>query len=249
MASRSKLHPSQYIGITEAGEVAFDLSVFDRLYLGNIIITKRLTDALITKLIEHKDKVILHLTCTGMGGTKVEPFVPTMEQTRKKFDSLIEAGFPADHVVLRIDPIVPTGKGMSTALSVIDCFGDTDVKRVRYSILDMYPHVVERFREAGFPIPFSTFHAPLSVRERIAADVTRQCSAYGMIAEACGEPGIPSQPCLSQADVDILGLTDTIVLQGNAEQRKNCHCPANKKELLTERPGQCHNACVYCFWK
>ena len=79
----------QRIGITEAGEVSFDLSVFDRLYKGNIIITKRLTDKLIDKLVEHKDKIILHLTCTGYGGTVLEPLVPTVEQTYDKFKKLI----------------------------------------------------------------------------------------------------------------------------------------------------------------
>lgn len=246
---RTKLHSSQYIGITEAGEVAFDLSVFDRLCLGNIIITKRLTDALIKKLVENKDHIILHLTCTGMGGSKVEPLVPTVEQTRKKFDKLIEAGFPVDHVVLRVDPIIPTDKGIETALSVIDKFGDTGIKRARYSIIDMYPHVIDRFREAGFPIPFITFHALSSVRQNIAEQMKQKTAEHGMVAEACAEPGIPSRPCLSQTDVDILGLTNTIILQGNAEQRTNCHCPANKKELLTEKAKQCKNACVYCFWR
>ena len=67
------------IGVTEAGEIAFNLDAFDRLYKANIIITKRLTDELIEKLIEHKNKIILHLTCTGMGGTRIEPFVPKLQ--------------------------------------------------------------------------------------------------------------------------------------------------------------------------
>ena len=70
---------SQYFGVTETFDPAFNLSFFDNLYSGNIIITKRLTNKLIDKLIEHKDKIILHCTVTGMGGSAVEPFVPTYE--------------------------------------------------------------------------------------------------------------------------------------------------------------------------
>ena len=44
---------SQRVGITEAGEVSFNLEVFDNLYEANIIITKRLTDALIDKLVDN----------------------------------------------------------------------------------------------------------------------------------------------------------------------------------------------------
>ena len=50
----------QYIGITETIDPAFHLEIFDNLYKGNIIITKRLTNKLNEKLIENKDKVILH---------------------------------------------------------------------------------------------------------------------------------------------------------------------------------------------
>ena len=75
---------SQYIGITETSDPCFHLELFDRLYDGNIIVTKNLSNKLIEKLIENKDKCILHCTCTGMGGSKIEPFVPTVEQTVKK---------------------------------------------------------------------------------------------------------------------------------------------------------------------
>ena len=104
MASTKKLvlDTENRIGTTESGEIAFNLDAFDRLYKGNIIITKRLTDKLVEKLIEHQDKVILHLTCTGMGGTRIEPFVPSVEETHDKFVKLIEGGFPISHVVLRV---------------------------------------------------------------------------------------------------------------------------------------------------
>ena len=240
---------SQYIGITEAGEVAFDLSVFDRLYDGNIIITKRLTDRLIEKLIENKERCILHCTCTGMGSSKIEPFVPTVEQTFEKFKKLISDGFPIEHFVLRIDPIVPTDKGWITAKHVLDVFRGYGIKRVRFSVLDMYNHVKDRFNENGFPIPYDTFHAPLEKRLEIRNRLIEIGSQDGFEVEACGEPGIESISCLSQKDIDILGLTDKIILEGNKGQRKSCHCPANKKELLRGKPTKCQNSCVYCFWK
>lgn len=240
---------SQYIGITEAGEVSFDLAVFDRLYEGNIIITKRLTDKLNEKLIENKDKCILHLTCTGFGGSKVEPFVPTVEQTFNKFVKLISDGFPIEHVVLRIDPIIPTDKGIKTAEHVLDVFRGTGIKRVRFSVLDMYKHVKQRFEEAGLPIPYHTFHAPLEKRLEIRDRLVEIGKNNGFEVEACGEPGIESISCLSQKDIDILGLTDKIKLEGNKGQRTNCHCPANKKELCKGKPTKCYNSCLYCYWQ
>lgn len=248
---KSALDIENRIGTTEAGEIAFNLDAFDRLYKGNLIITKRLTDKLIEKLIENKDKIILHCTVTGMGSSRIEPFVPTAEETLVKMHKLIEGGFPTSHIVLRVDPIVPTEKGIDTAIGVLQLFGGLEIKRVRISFLDNYKHVRERFKEHNIKELYNgEFHAPLKVRlnalERIKA-CAEECGYESV--EACGEPNIESIPCLSQKDIDILGLTDEIVLEGSAEQRESCGCPANKTELLKTKPQRCANGCLYCFWK
>lgn len=238
------------IGTTESGEIAYNLDVFDRLYKGNIIITKRLTDKLIEKLIEYKDKIILHLTVTGMGSTRIEPFVPNPQATLEKLQKLIDGGFPTDHIVLRVDPIVPTIKGINTATSVLRLFRGLGIKRVRISFLDNYKHVRERFKGIGVELYNGEFHAPLKERLKYLSDIKYCAEECGYESvEACGEPGIDSIPCLSQKDIDILGLTDEIVLEGSAEQRKSCGCPANKSELLRVKPHRCENKCLYCYWK
>ena len=251
MARRSSIKKSQRIGVTESGEIAFNLDAFDRLYDGNIIITKRLTDKVIEKLVEHKDKIILHLTVTGMGGTRIEPFVPKAEDTHAKLVQLLEAGFPASHVVIRVDPIVPTERGMNTALDVIAAFGGLGIKRLRFSFLDNYKHVKSRFAKEGIPELYGgEFHAPLEERLTHAKKIEEVALDAGFESiEACGEPGIESISCLSQKDIDILGLTDQITLEGSAEQRESCGCPANKSELLKVRPHQCENKCLYCYWR
>lgn len=253
MASTRKLalDIENRIGTTEIGEIAFNLDAFDRLYKGNIIITKRLTDKLIEKLIEHKDKIILHLTCTGMAQSRIEPFVPSVEQTFLKTEKLINDGFPISHIVLRVDPIVPTDKGVETATSVLKRFKGLGIKRVRISFLDNYKHVRERFKENGIKELYGgKFHESLDIRLKYLDDIKKCAEECGFESvEACGEPGIESVSCLSQKDIDILGLTDEIELVGSAEQRDSCGCPANKKELLRLKPHRCENACLYCYWK
>ena len=249
--AKKRLKKDQRIGICEAGEIAFNLDAFDRLYKGNIIITKRLTDKVIEKLVEHKDKVILHLTVTGFGGSRIEPFVPKVENTYKKLVKLIEAGFPTSHIVIRVDPIVPTEKGMNTALDVIAAFGGIGIKRLRFSFLDNYKHVKARFEQEGIPELYGgEFHAPLKERLVHAKKIEEVAHNAGFESvEVCGEPGIESISCLSQRDIDILGLTDEITLEGSAEQRDSCGCPANKSELLKVKPHQCESKCLYCYWK
>lgn len=240
---------SQLIGITESSEVSFNLDVFDRLYNGNIIITKRLTNNLIDKLVEHKDKIILHFTVTGFGGSVLEPFVPTLEISRKKFGQLLDKGFPIDHCVLRIDPCIPTEKGLETMCKVVESFSDTGIKRVRFSVLDMYDHVKKRFNESGIELPYKTFHAPLEDRKKMYDVLCELGKKYDFAVEVCAEPGIESVSCLSQKDIDILGLTDKIKLVGNKGQRSNCSCPSNKTSLFKTKPERCLQKCLYCFWR
>ena len=239
---------SQMIGITESSEVSFNLDVFDRLYNGNIIITKRLTNKLIDKLVEYKDKIILHFTVTGYGSTVLEPFVPSLEISRKKFGQLLDKGFPIDHCVLMIDPCIPTEKGLETMVRVVETFSDTGIKRVRFSVLDMYDHVKKRFNESGIELPYETFHAPLEDRKKMYDVLCELGKKYGFAVEVCAEPGIESVSCLSQKDIDILGLTDKIKLVGNKGQRSNCGCPSNKTSLFKTKPERCLQKCLYCFW-
>lgn len=248
--TKKKLDKSQRIGVCESGEIAFNLDAFDRLYSGNIIITKRLTNKVIEKLIENKDKIILHCSVTGMGGSRIEPFVPKPEETLDKMKQLIDGGFPVSHIVLRVDPIVPTKKGMETATNVLKLFGGLGIDRVRFSFLDNYKHVKKRFKDEGINELYNgKFHAPLELRKEYAKNF--EISAYECgfkSVEACGEPGIESISCLSQKDIDILGLTNNIILEGSAEQRKSCGCPSNKTELLRVKPHQCEHKCLYCYW-
>jgi DNA repair photolyase len=241
---------SQYIGITETSDPCFHLEIFDNLYDANIIITKNITDKMIEKLIENKNKCIVHTTVTGMGGSKVEPFVPTVEKSVKQMKKLIDGGFPVEQIVLRIDPIIPTDKGINTAKNVLESFMNFGIKRVRVSFLDMYKHVKERFNDANIKLPYESFHADIHTCRkayRIIFEAAKSCG-YDII-DICGEPGFEITPCISQKDIDILGLSDKITLDGNKKQRSNCSCPSNKRQLISwvESKKKCGHECLYCY--
>ena len=73
---------------------------------------------------------------------------------------------------------------------------------------------------------------------------------YDVDVETCGEGAIQDIPCLSQKDINILGLQDEITLSDKKGQRSTCSCPSNKKELITgQKPTRCDNKCLYCYWK
>lgn len=240
------MYPRIKAGITERGDAGLDFSWADKLFDVNIIITKHLTVKnvrLINLLLKNKNRIILHCTCTGYGKTKMEPNVPSPLEVHDGVKHLIQKGFPVSHIVLRTDPIIPTKKGIDTAKGVWDLFSDTGIKRCRYSVIDMYPHVRERLLTEFGTIPFNTFSAPWNMMNNVKQAIEN----YGVYDfEACAENLPTPTGCISKKDFDILGVPvdDT----NGGFQRKGCLCLACKTELLNNRK-RCPSECLYCYWK
>ena len=241
------------IGITERGNAGIDISWADKLNTvdGAIIISKYLSDELIQKLVTHQKKIIFHCTCTGYGGTVLEPNVPDVEWTHEQLFKLIKAGFDPSHIVLRADPIIPTQKGID-AFETAVIFAPVEIKRTRISVLDMYPHVQERFKTANLPLPYGNKFSPSS--EQIALVNASLERMHATQFEACAEKGLKSSEgnlqhigCISEKDLQILGLS----IPENSKtgtQRAACLCLNCKTELLAVK-HPCKNGCLYCYWK
>lgn len=235
-------------GITEAGDAGLDFSWADKLLKGNIIITKHLTVAntkLTKLLIENKDRIILHATCTGYGNTEMEPNVPTIIDVHSGILNLIKQGFPINHIVLRTDPIIPTKIGIEHVIKVWELFKDSGITRIRYSIIDMYPHVKERIYKVYKRVPFESFNAPKYMINNVLEAIEPYRKYYTF--EACAEDLPDRIGCISKKDYEILGL-DTSTIQEGGFQRKTCACCVGKTELLTNRK-RCPSKCLYCYWK
>lgn len=233
------------VGITERGDAGLDFTWVNKLLSANIIITKNLNDTIIEHLINNKDKIILHITCTGLSGTKIEPNVPSVEYTHQQIRNLIQSGFPVNQIVLRVDPIIPLKVVLERKVRyVLDRFQDTGIKRVRYSFLDMYPHVKERLIEAGINLPYTTFCCPDYMKENALYLLNQYANIYEF--EACAENTFHQLGCISQKDLDILGIKEEANPFGF--QRKGCMCVAGKTELLSNKK-KCSSGCLYCYWK
>ena len=63
------------IGITERGDASIDYGWEEKLDMvdGAVLITKNITDYFISRILPLKEKVILHATITGFGGSILEP--------------------------------------------------------------------------------------------------------------------------------------------------------------------------------
>ena len=239
-------------GITEAGDAGLDLSWVDKLYPTlNVVISKHLTtknEKLLDALVNNKDKVIFHCTCTGYGGTVIEPNVPSPCEVRDGVIELVRRGFPAEQIVLRTDPIIPTEKGIALVGNVWNLFAATGIKRCRVSVIDIYPHVRERMLSAVGCVPFDGFKAPKEMFDNLNIEMMLHKNQYCF--ESCAETDLPVAEgigCISKKDFEVLHIPFVVDTVGGF-QRKGCKCLAGKTELLKSKK-QCPSGCIYCYWK
>lgn len=254
----------KYIGTTETYDPCFvDLrKLKDRLLDANIIITKELTEDLRSFLVRNKNRCILHHTVTGLGNSRIEPGVKDPDVELVRFMDLINAGFPIRQYVLRIDPIVNIGNLGVLALDHVlsnwshelDSLGNKyrGVKiRCRISILDLYPHVKDRFLKLGIDLSNKGFS---EVSDDQLTSIKRVLDKYSFrfTYESCAEPrlaGITDHVgCASDADLRILREDPKEYGFPSVPQRSTCLCLA-KKQILGVKPGRCPHNCVYCYWK
>jgi DNA repair photolyase len=218
------------IGITEGADPTVNLKWQEWVNVGKpaILITKR--PDLLYPMLTGKENVIIHCTITGMGGSKIEPNIPEYNYELEYYHKFYEL-FGKDRVVLRIDPIMYPAN-----MKVLKQIISKTIGRVRISFLDLYPHVIKRFKDNGIDIEQLNFHQPLGYRMKIWKQLGKP--------EICGEPDMPITPCVSIKDCKILHVNPFKV---EKHQRFVCHCLANKVELCKEH--NCTYGCLYCYWK
>jgi DNA repair photolyase len=262
-----------YIGMTEAGDAGWNLSWYEKLtsddsvYAGAILITKNAANPRfaekVLELIKTKP-CIIHAGVTGWGGSAMEPGIKDPETTIKALRKLIDDGFPAKNIVLRIDPIIPTEEGLEKAGYVLRLarIHIPDVKRIRISIYDDYHKAREEMCRRGFaPIDDITKWKNEMERrpspEQVNA-VAETCLEYAhpdQIFELCAEPELAAaypdrftwSGCLSRKDCEIMNIEVPEHIGINGQNRYGCRCLKMKKELLSSK-RRCPTNCAYCYW-
>lgn len=250
------------IGVTEAGDAGVDLSWEEKLddVDAAVLITKCVSPDFFDATLRHKDKLIVHTTVTGYGHSILEPNVPTLYEEFTAVMELVKAGFPMSRIVVRVDPIIPTEKGLSVAYHTLISFMEMGFQRYRVSVIDMYPHARSRFKKAGLPLPYGdSGFAPSQAQLSKVDDMLRQAKQFwegldnGKVLriESCAEPGL-TEPiacgCISDYDLNLLGFSEDAESNGAGYQRKGCMCYAGKTELLKHKT-RCPHGCLYCYWK
>jgi DNA repair photolyase len=226
------------IGITEAGDPVFDDSWVKWVYKDKpaILITKNIKllfeqyPDILTK------NVIIHASITGMGGSFIESNVPKPKELIEFLHNIKDKS----KIVIRIDPIIPLEMCVKQAKHIMEEL--SDFARFRVSILDLYPHVRDRF-SIGFMDQLRKIYGDKYIHSDCA--LRKSIIEFMGNVEVCAEPGIECTGCISQQDLDILNIQK---IENEFRQREYCVCLGNKYELLKTKK-QCPHGCLYCYWK
>ena len=240
--------PKRCVGITERGDAGLDFTWVDKLdkCLFTILITKDINDTFIEKVAElqHQHRLIVHATITGLGDSILEPKVRHPVWSFEQLEKLCQV-FPRANIVGRVDPIVTTHQGLRTAIDTMEKFIARGIERIRYSFIDIYPHVAKRLKKAGIVWNTGNDLTPLTCQGHLR----KIFSTYPTVTfESCAEGSNTDTGCISEMDFETFGLdTPTIGRICGTRQRKHCKCHPFKTELL-EKKKRCPNFCLYCYW-
>lgn len=140
---------------------------------------------------------------------------------------------------------------------VLDAFSGMGISRIRFSTLNMYNHVKSRFKKNDIDYPYQNYSCPQSMRDDLIDFVLEYFNVTTDIVwdkDICAEVDLRAgkilrRACVSQKDLEVLGIEDKITLVGSGKQRASCLCPDNKRQIIRCRPGRCDHGCLYCYWK
>jgi len=205
---------------------------------------------------------IIHITCTGWGGTSLETNVHDLDTVYNQTKKLIKLGYPKDRLVLRVDPIIPTKEGLERFYNVLNKFYDLGINRVRISVLDMYYHVVDRLKSMysdilkNYVLPdgnigfraktewFAQIDILIDKIKELMPEYEFECCNEVKLLN-CERVG-----CVSKKDLELNGLKYSKDLIPQKKQRQLCLCLA-KSQLIPGgmTRGRCPNKCLYCYLK
>ncbi len=193
-------------------------------------------------------QLFFHVTVTGMGGTRLEPFSPRTVDSLLALDGIVRLAGTPERVRVRFDPIVhlalPDGRhytNLSNFDGVVSACGRLGVPEVITSWMDCYPKVRKRLEANGI----TPLEVPeLAVREE-AGRMLERASAARVRLTGCCAPPLESSTCIDGAlfnRLHPLGLEcSTARARG---QRPLCTCTVSRDIGWYTA---CAHGCLYCY--
>lgn len=250
-------------GITDLGEpAATDIWMDSYEYFGcklAIIVSKGMPSEKGQQwMLDHKNTTLFHAGITGWEGTEVQCGTASTEERFAAVEKLIKAGFPRDHVVIRVDPVLLTKEGIKRAWHVMQEAARRGFTAIKYSWCDVfYQHAQARWQVIGFKKPFDVKEpAGRVLAQDLVNRILKLENESNIHFSICAEKNVVglgnehhNEGCVDTWAFEKCGFAASDVV-GNANQRGGCGCGANKTELIPmSMISCCAHECTFCFVK
>ncbi len=205
-------------------------------------------------LLEAYDQVYCHFTVTGLGGTAVEPGVPSLREALDQLPGLTAfAGHPL-RISVRFDPVLfwEDGGAVRSNLpsfpEIAAAAAGLGIRDIRTSFAQWYGKAKRRAATRRFP-----FVDPSDEEKRAhAAALAGIAAAHGLTLFACcqpalaGVPGIKPSACIDASLLESLYPgREKASPRKDRSQRAGCFCTESKD--IGSYTQTCPHGCVYCY--
>ena len=232
------------------------------------LITKQI-NANVIKLLELPIPKFLAVSITGMGCSKIEPFVPDYKTVFRKIKEIIDLGFNPDDIVIRIDPLYP---GINTPdinkdliIDIIKLVRESNIKQIYTSVFDIYSHTSKELLSLIDTSVYKnditdgyTKHANKEYLKSIFQIMSNLITEYSDAEHIlCGEfpdvipTGAKQVGCLNLERIEqtlcvkVIGIKDRtfddVENNENVVQRENCLCVVTDNGKKVKRQGLSNN--------
>lgn len=206
-------------------------------------------------LVAHQlDNPVLNLTITGLGGTRLEPGAPGLEETLEGLPSLVRA-FHGDpwRIRWRFDPLLKGHSSIRIFRKIADTMSILGVPTCTFSFpayFSLKGDLTPLFDEAGIP------RWEPAEKEAVIHELVEIARPRGILLLSCSQPeNLTLHPYIREAQCiprDVLerGHPEGISLDlpKDPSQRSKCTC-IESDDIGNYETDRCGGGCVYCYSK
>jgi hypothetical protein len=206
------------------------------------------------EVLRNYDQVYCHFTITGLGGTLIEPGVPSYRAALDQLGDLVGYVGKPERVTVRFDPILfwEEGEETRTNLSIFEKIAPSlhqhGIKNIRISFAQWYKKAVRRAGNRGF-----RFIDPPRERKLEDAKVLVQFARkWGLELFSCSQdflveiPEIRPSSCIDGQFLECLHPDkETVSAKKDRTQRVECRCTESID--IGSYTQFCPHSCIYCY--